>query len=51
MNEENYNWTLFYTVLGEKGPDLLIGIEKKSNKIPKVILIEPSLKFWSDLFV
>lgn len=28
MDEEKYNWPRFYTLLGEKGPDLLIGVEK-----------------------
>ena len=29
MNSENYNWPRFYKVLGEKGPDVLIGVDKK----------------------
>ena len=29
MNGEKYNWPRFCKVLGEKGPDLLIGVEKK----------------------
>lgn len=29
MSAENYNWPRFYKVLGEKGPDLLIGVDKK----------------------
>jgi hypothetical protein len=29
MNEENYNWPRFNKVLGEKGPDLLIGVDYK----------------------
>jgi hypothetical protein len=28
MNGEKYNWPRFCKVLGEKGPDLLIGVEK-----------------------
>jgi hypothetical protein len=28
MNGEKYNWPRFCRVLGEKGPDLLIGVEK-----------------------
>ena len=29
MNGEKYNWPRFCEVLGEKGPDLLTGVEKK----------------------
>ena len=28
MSEEKYNWPRFYRLLGEKGIDLLIGVEK-----------------------
>jgi hypothetical protein len=29
MTGEKYNWPRFYRLLGEKGPDLLTGVDKK----------------------
>ena len=34
MNGEKYNWLRFCEVLGEKGPDLLTGVDKKADSRP-----------------